>query len=759
MKTSKNAKSHRAKSDERIWQRIYQLGRFPSQSKVQEFINAKDFRDFQKDLGIHIAGFLYADQAQQKIFPMFFQPALEIPEGSENSYMLSYLMEELTGDRLNQAARFVDRMFLLMRDLQDPWGQKGLKLPEYFQHVPFSYINDSMDKKTRPKIKCADWTLDGTSNQPDELFQLAVDTERLIRESYGVHYCPLGEMIFYTYAWRLLVREAVTSINPSNDFTNNGELSIWENSKWKEIDSEGKKTYEGHLALWVREGLTFLNPEFKLSNKVSKEKFAEDFDIFPVYTGITEPWLEDSIHIGFLEHQNNMKPWKGIKFKALMRYVNAFFPEYTKKINEIDSNTNIIEQAKNIDTLMRKLLQALLGSKTSIEKLQILHENSRFPIIPYFYWNAIQPEYPKTHLVCPVWSSFSTPLKVKKRKYDNYERKPFGFQNDLYDESDSPITAVAVVGMHPFEKMCLFEKKHHMGAFWDLKRIITLLSKIVLPQVDSVFVGQIKKSQFMIEGDENRARDFGHEIRGLVAFVRKLNDTQYKEFSSGALNYIDLWASNDITSKEDKIFFYENGTIDYSIVMPQAAQIAIAKCFHNKSLKELESVLNVYSKFCYSVIDQCYIPKIDDRKIIIKILLAGLHNSLTHSSPQSDTFSPSPIFLKEHETDKGYEIHIWNITKKASVSKLEELKNKNRKPNSLMIIENVLSRISNNNGEYYCDISESLNGSTPNLVRMLLQGKPSKVFDIEGKEFSYSLPSDLNNLTAVLTLIKIPKRV
>ncbi|MGD2084544.1 MAG: hypothetical protein PVH61_00020 [Candidatus Aminicenantes bacterium] len=689
-----NTKPSKIKED--IWQKVHQLSRLylkdPNKhlDDIRKFIKNPQFSDFQKEKGIYIAGFLYADQSKLRVHPMFFEPALELGGNDQHSYMLPYLWEDLAEDKKKIAERLVDRMFLLMRDMQDPWGQDDLKIPEYFKHLPFGELS-YLSKVENPETPGLTVTNPNESHiksgiHPDKLYQYAVDIEMWIRDYFGIHYCMQGETLFYTYAWRLLVNKIMRSRSDYFDIAPfNEEVSLWKSNRWLEIDPEGI-TYEGRLALWMREGLKLLNPErFDSTYSTSAREIEEDFSVLPKYNYIQfedKPWLKDCFYLGLLNYK---KPRRSKNYTVLLKFMKTFFPTHRKKIDEIDNKPTLIEKISELDDILREIVDELLGPGEIIEKLKRLHDNSRFPIIPYFYWNALEPRYPKTHLVCPIWNSFSTPLTVFRKQY-NYENmrpcRPFGFQPGICEEIESPLTAVAVTGVRPLKIDWTKARKEYdslsfMKHSGDLRRIKNLLEKVAQPQIDSWFVGQIKRMEYMNEGDKRRTSSFGHEISRLVETIKKLYDpaknvnsvTIYNpDLFEGALQYIDFWASNSKEKIGSQSLIDDADNIDYLGLFKKGFNISYAKKFglimKSNQARNQEDIKKLERKIFFKIIlpKQRWMCPEELKTSLIRALIAGAHNTLIHSITKPkyngpyvdiDSIEDIPIFIYEKNPDKN----------------------------------------------------------------------------------------------------------
>ncbi len=680
-----------------LWSIVHQLSRVPPDKSagveakrihaIKNFIKDSGFSEIQKKWGIFIAGFLYADQSQSKVHYMFFGPALNLDKNTQHSYILPYLWEEMEKKKQEPANNFVDRMFLLMRDLQDPWEGSDWLQPEYFKHVPFSDLAPEENPNSR---------------EIEDTFRYAVDVEMWVRDTFGVHYCPLGEVIFYTYCWRLILALLLgTDFPGSGNDPEDREASLWKWKKWQKVDPKCE-TYEGRLARWLREGVVLVHPErFETVPEIKATDIEKDFKLLPKYESSplkNNPWLTEYFNLGLLKWGPDKSFQEGKSYNVLLEYLKVFFPDYLKDMAEKD---DIIGKIDVLHETVQDILDGLMGSREMIDQLKYLHMNSRFPIIPYYYFNALEPQKPKTHLVVPIWSSFSSPLTVFRKQYKRKDikkdPKPIGFQPGACKKLESPITAVAVIGTRPLKidwsnceesKLSLKQKKPFkdlMGDTSELKKIKELLEKVAQPQVDTWFIDRIQKEKYAGEGDWARASSFGHEIRGLTDLIRVLSyhddGTVTKTISNpklfkGALGYIALWASHDKIDPKEHIDG-QGPEVDYLELFQEAYLIAYAKTFGMIMGESQVREAKLVQQFGKKILLNFVLPHQrrgfggEVGKRFKKAILAAIHNAITHAFTMPydkgkevdvNIIEDIPLFVYEKNLEgDGLQVELFNF--------------------------------------------------------------------------------------------------
>jgi hypothetical protein len=447
---------------------------------AEKLYHREDFREFQREvLELYVAGFLYLNSAQKRPDYQFFREAESKGTNiQESDYTLKYIWPDKKApppfDNEDQAAAFIDCLFFIMRYNQSPWADSGkLGYPEY--------------------VACLPQLSSETIAEPDT-FQ----AENELRTSYGWHYCPYGEIIFFSYLWRLMLWTSLANSNPragmllwgQNEFiwetiSANTE-SLWD-KRWHDPGYSG--TYESVLRDWA-----FDSTVSKFGNPGLVRKGLLHFDST---TSSCSQWEREWSHL--LLVARNGKP-EGLR--PLLRFAAAVSRNCGAGFEAHLTSAQTIQGA---DRYLRKTAMAWVsactagrGFETWKEALNELHSRSRFPILPYFYWNAID-QKPKTHAVIPVWRSWMEPITVPIFPTQQSASKPQ--LSDALKPSSTSIVGLSVVGLKPMrgdldsnesdpDRVFLTEEDRHRVAW-----IGETLQRASLPQVDVHYYFDLQKAR------------------------------------------------------------------------------------------------------------------------------------------------------------------------------------------------------------------------------------------------------------------------
>ena len=479
------------------------------QTIAEEFFRTGTVRGFQqRDNSIYVAGFLYLDQAKKQRDYQFFNET----KGDSSDYTLGYTWKsqqslgpfQAANDRGKQqdAATFIDSLFYAMRKGQSPWGKSvpgGKSLPEYLAWLP-----------------------QAGQTQDDEIWLPRSSNE--LRELYGWHYCPYGEVVFFLYLWRLLLWSSLCFDSPNDlwyqslnedDFgpsldslcAKNKLNTIWTSRVWNSITG-----YENCLYRWAyTAGTEFAKPELVRDG-------LEYFDSFE--TGSVGLWERDLRRLLICTERGDVD----VALEPVLRFAQSTMhalaepiPARMARCCQELSDAGIINAQKNFtgrgiadaDRYLRAAATAWLSCRPGSEmadswegSIAELHKRSRFPIIPYFYWNAID-RMPKTHVVIPIWRSWTVPVSA-----DVFLAEP---KNPLDDppktEATTSIVGISVVGMSPLQSDLETQRQHEnygdpysvvLRYSTDCQRvdwIDDVLIRASLPQVDAHYYGDIERAR------------------------------------------------------------------------------------------------------------------------------------------------------------------------------------------------------------------------------------------------------------------------
>jgi len=406
---------------------------------ISSVAKRKEILDFQlATLQCYVGGYIFIDPEERDVVPLF--GSSERTKGAP-AYPLKYVWKD------NGAKRFekvVDKMFLCWRlsesiKLEE---QEKKSPPEYIYHLPLAYTSVKYPRTVHP-------------------------VEEQFRDETGCHYCSMGEVAFYIYAWRFFIR-LIWHYGESAEFPTNDILfsedenkpfdfatsTMWDVKFWEEANTRERQ--------WV---------DFIEEKEMTNDKdWNELIRILQEKIPVKSPWNKDWESMLLVKWTNHSKIELGETLLPLLKYATFSAEEngYTGLIPELKSWQKLIATSKEltIDELMKvdHLLKNVVCHYFSIENnspnpqkpsaknlLKQLHKSVRFPVIAYFYWIASDRAM-RTHLVLPVWTSnmetFHVTLELPSDKNESNKQ-----DNINTKRVDLGIMGVAVLGIHPLEEL------------------------------------------------------------------------------------------------------------------------------------------------------------------------------------------------------------------------------------------------------------------------------------------------------------------
>ncbi|MBI1979831.1 MAG: hypothetical protein HYS58_03610 [Elusimicrobia bacterium] len=322
-----------ADSDE-IWRNRNRV-----REKVEKLIKSNQFTAFCQQLGLLSAGFLFVEIAHKSVI-FFSGPQTDGEEKRRPSYLTNYIWRQSKNKRFSN---LVHELFVSIRDRQKHAVRQagGVHCEDFYVNLP----------------------------HPNEI---AARNDESFRADYGIHYCSIGEVLFFLYTWRLLSRFC---------------------------------DLKGNTAIFKPGTITF-------RSRFNRQKVRFDWDT-------DDPFVERSVSqmsewrraldILFPKGRNSWRnEWKNL---ALINdrgkptvWLNCLL-EYVKKRKLLEARPP--GRIEDLDLILQRAVQALiqLGKKsTAKEQLARLHNTARFPLLPFYFWTALD-RSPKTYLVSPVWIS------------------------------------------------------------------------------------------------------------------------------------------------------------------------------------------------------------------------------------------------------------------------------------------------------------------------------------------------------------------
>lgn len=558
---------------------------------------------------VYVAGFLYLDESSHRVDYQFFDET----KGKAPGYTLRYLWK--TPLKLGpfpapdkkgveeDAATFIDSLFYVMRKHQSPWGESQLdrsNIPEYLAWIPQLGESKENHDETHPRLNS-------------------------IRELYGWHYCPYGEVAFYLYLWRLLLWSSVCFDCPGDgwyaalleqDFddvmnhkcTNRGITTIWNEDIWKE-----RSGFEHHLFEWTYTADTkFGNPEIV-------KRGLDHFDVLPGNS--TSIWSKElvSLLISTINGERDQAFQPVLRFAESVLVAShtasavppAFASDLLKRLPSLNASLRFAgDSVKEADSYLRAAaamwfatkLGQRVGKQSWELALSVLHQQSRFPVIPYFYWNAID-RMPKTHAVVPIWRSWTNPVNAKM--FLNEPASPLEASSP--DMTQTSIVGLSVVALAPFQSdiqtqkdnenyLCPYAVELNQEDHERIQWIDEVLLRASLPQVDAHYYGDIERIRESQEG---------------VALQDSMHHDQRKP-----LAIIETLLEDESIPQTDRLFY--SRALVKSTLRKLRSYSAFAGPLYEK---------NDWKTEASSSLTSCAISQVINRSVILAILRAALDDS------------------------------------------------------------------------------------------------------------------------------------
>ena len=425
--------------------------------------------------------------------------------------------------------------------------------------------------------------------------------KKLREQGFKFLYCPSGEVSFFLYAWRWLLRCAqmrggTCPVDPNDEATDGlGASSFWATEFWRASQESPELEWIGAISEARR--AVEAPPDASTSSQTTK--FQSDALVAwdRIMSDVDNRRPDSKVewqYLGLLDDKNLATQ----TLQALISYMRQLLALASKKqhvsqyqISEADKLIKTFasvsrklpgldrsgipvcwEEIRETD-LCRVIQQSIyfLLTEPNEEKkmpafdlLRRLHRRARFPIIPYFYLTALD-KRPKEHVVLPVWESYEFPVQIK-------------------DLGTHPAVILCLLTLRPMWDMYDDSTGPGLGAARKRRKDITVTSEAVArlyrshsffsvlarPIIEKGFYGNLVAPD--IEADIRRA--FGHEVKKVARiaggnWVRQAED----------LFEVDQQARS--SSRSDKIgrleIWHKSLADDLGIVPFRSISIAAAR--------------------------------------------------------------------------------------------------------------------------------------------------------------------------------------
>ena len=418
-------------------------------------VHSPDHIENLKKLGIFVAGFIFVDPWTNEVEPLLFTPSV----GSESlAFMTPYVWTNIPHESQDSKdlARVIDSQFRLWR-VRDSLADADNN-PEYFSCLPAGH------------------EVSGGG----------------IADRYGCHYVSLGESKFFLYCWRLILcvaqRDSWQTTNLSADHTARPHLErLWSAKLWSNI-----KSRESDWSRFLREHRKSVNG-LSLRSYSRDDRVRKDFQR-PEFSGRVDlpPWLSCLCQLNLVRVSGStIRSRTGLQ--ACLRYASSLVARrgldrlatqllessYFSPGSEINSDS-----LRKLDSSLQAAVEVMTQSDaaaaaapTAADRLAWLDKRCRFPLLPYYYWNALD-GVDKTHLVVPVWEAFGEGNLVSYLSAQD-PREP---DAEPPRRVQTNITAVAVLGVEPLSETSsdwtLLEPGSSPKASLRLERTISYLREL-----------------------------------------------------------------------------------------------------------------------------------------------------------------------------------------------------------------------------------------------------------------------------------------
>ena len=328
---------------------------------IENFIQRKEFTDFCADLGLRSAGFAFADIWRHSFrflnLPSAEGGAKNIPQGQKLfSYRTNYIFERIPLKYEN----LIQQLFLVVRNQQHSDTEKKQAHVEDFYYM-----------------------LPAADTLPEDAKDL--------RQGYGFHYCPVGEILFVLYAWRLL------------------SSLLAEKKEKGEIPARPSCTFT-----WRGEGLDALIDKdyVDIWKEFHKEHFASG-----------QEWAHEMERLILLEGGNHT-PW----IASVVTYLKEEALQPEPLPNDWDVNRLHEYLAPAAWRYVEKL--AKTDNLNSSRALECLERAAAFPLLGLYFWITAD-RYPVTYMVSPVWTSPRYTVKYHQRHFVAKNESPKNPDNSV----------------------------------------------------------------------------------------------------------------------------------------------------------------------------------------------------------------------------------------------------------------------------------------------------------------------------------------
>ncbi len=388
------------------------------------------------------------------------------------------------------------------------------------------------------------WQLAQTYYDEYHRFEPSQFSQYLQRNRSPYVYCPIGEVAYFLYSWRMLLRHLQRTGNLMDRISDH--LSFNKDPEAKCLDIWRREVWEGHTGFrpeleWLMtiEGLkrTEDSPSFrdKVLDQWATWHRRLDLDANEPL-GMSQYWKTDWFSLGLLD-RNSDDDRRGAQptttLLALLGFARNLNREQISDFERPESLVAKSIQNKSLmdwdalealdstlqDSVIPFLRRGMNGSRSISSLLSELHSLARFPLLPYFYWTAVD-GLPKEHFVFPIWESWRFPVEV---------RVPEG--EGRGSTFTIPAVGIALIAIRPMREMKLPEfdpsderEKKFFEAHRRLFRTERVFLRIARPMIDASFYGILIRDSAHTEGRAEQVESWAHALQTKLALLQVLYD-------------------------------------------------------------------------------------------------------------------------------------------------------------------------------------------------------------------------------------------
>jgi hypothetical protein len=511
--------------------------------EIDRFFHEEDYKAFQwDDLGIYGGGFGLSHHSRKHFILFQTRELLDDVKGSG----LPYLSDN---DNLEQYQDLIDYLFLGRRLKQPLVGDKEKAYsPEFYWQLAHIYYPDLYGR---------------------ELFAPSPFDRYLAKEKLAPYvYCPIGEVAFFLYAWRLLFRyrQRLEHIL-SSPFKQEKKLSLREDDGVTRWDIWNKQFWEPSAAAhpewdWIialqeldnsDSNMHLSEDTARFTRKVNSQwnRWQQKLDSDPAQFFVPgQPWVSDWFNLGLLNVQHAHDPLNARPTDTLTSLIRFALRVASERSTQSGLETYLIQVSdaaragsaiswstlEDLDSILQDAVRQFLtkrqnGNASLLSLFSELHTLARFPIMPFFYWTAVD-QLPKEHFVFPIWESWRFPVSVKL---------PNGLQGEP-PILTLPAVGIALFAIRPMSEFGLSafdapgadHEKVYAEAYQRLFRMERFFVRIGRPMIDSAFYGILVRDTLYREGRAEQVDNWAHALQTKLALLQMLYDKLSAD-SRGAL--------------------------------------------------------------------------------------------------------------------------------------------------------------------------------------------------------------------------------